>query len=146
MLGLEHFVSLKSEYVSDGVAKELLAACDVIALPYGETLESSSAALRSVLPVGRPIVVSEMPIFDDARNALSHVSSPVDVDELARELRRLLRSETSADKLGRAAEQFCRTNSWSATAARTRALYEQLVRVELEDYRDAHPTEVIGMR
>ena len=37
LLGLEPFVSLKSEYVPEGVAKELLAACDVIALPYGET-------------------------------------------------------------------------------------------------------------
>ena len=126
-LNLGPFVSLKTEYLPESTARELLAACDVIALPYGETRESSSAALRSVLPIGRPILVSDVPIFDDAREVLAYVLSPVDPVDLAEGLERLLDPDGPGATLAAATEDFCVRHSWASTAAATRQVYEDIL-------------------
>ncbi len=68
--GMEDSVLLVTEYLTDEVARTLLRGADVIVLPYQETGESSSAALRFILPLGRPVVVTDAPIFSDSRDAL----------------------------------------------------------------------------
>ncbi len=68
--GMEDSVLLITEYLPDEMARTLLRASDVIVLPYQETGESSSAALRFILPLGRPVVVTDSPIFNDSRDAL----------------------------------------------------------------------------
>ena len=68
--GMEDSVLLVTEYLADEVARTLLRGADVIVLPYQETGESSSAALRFILPLGRPVVVTDAPIFSDSRDAL----------------------------------------------------------------------------
>ena len=68
--GMEDSVLLVTEYLTDEVARTLLRGTDVIVLPYQETGESSSAALRFILPLGRPVVVTDAPIFSDSRDAL----------------------------------------------------------------------------
>jgi glycosyltransferase involved in cell wall biosynthesis len=127
-LGMERFVTLTTDYLPDQVGRELLAGCDVIALPYGYTRESSSAALRFILPLRRPIVVSDVPIFDDARDVLAHVASPVDVDELRKVLHDLSQDPEQREELAAATERFCVDNSWVSVGRRLRDVYDEVVR------------------
>ena len=125
--GLEPFVSLKSEFLPTDTVNELLSACDAIVLPYHDTRESSSAALRSVLPIGRPTLVSDVPIFDDARSVLHMVPGTVTPPSLATgvlELFRTLGPSTSEESI---TANFCRTHSWQASAAMTRRAYEKVL-------------------
>ena len=57
---------LISEFLPDRTAAAILRGVDAIVLPYRQTEESSSAALRFVLPIERPIIATDLPIFDDA--------------------------------------------------------------------------------
>jgi glycosyltransferase involved in cell wall biosynthesis len=125
-LGVGPFVTFVRDYLPVRRSQELLGACDVVVLPYSETGESSSAALRTVLPVGRPIVTTDLPIFGDARHVLRQVPAPADGDQLAAALLDLADDEDARSRLARAAADFCVAHSNSVVAARTRRLYELL--------------------
>ncbi len=87
--GMEDNVMLLTEYLPDETARMLLVTSDVIVLPYRDTGESSSAALRFVLPLGRPVVVTDQRLFDDAADSLLVVKSN-DVSGIADGVRRVL--------------------------------------------------------
>jgi len=65
-LKLEANVTLTTEFLPEDVVQGALMAADVIVLPYHPTEESASAALRFVLPLGKPLVATDLPIFADA--------------------------------------------------------------------------------
>ena len=73
--GLENNVLLITDYLADDAARVLLRSADVIVLPYHDTGESSSAALRFILPLGRAVVVSDQPLFADASDAVLTMES-----------------------------------------------------------------------
>ena len=122
------FVTFVREYLPVHRSQELLGACDVVVMPYSETGESSSAALRTVLPVGRPIVTTDLPIFDDARDVLRQVRAPANSGDLAAILLELADDTAERARLARATADFCVAQSTGVIAARTRALYERLIR------------------
>ena len=106
--GMEDSVLLVTEYLTDEVARTLLRGTDVIVLPYQETGESSSAALRFILPLGRPVVVTDAPIFSDSRDALLVVDG--DATSIEDGVRRVLMDtdleRDLADRAARAARRF----------------------------------------
>ena len=75
-LGLTDSVRLITDFLHPEVSHLLLSIADVIALPYHASAESSSAALRFVLPVRRAVIASEIGIFDDARDSLLLMEAP----------------------------------------------------------------------
>ena len=121
-LGLQDNVVLITDFLPEQTARAVLSAADVIVLPYRQTEESSSAALRFVLPVGRPIVATDLPIFADARDALMLVD-PADPTALEDAVRRVmldpaLRSDL-AERTVTAAGRF----RWSRSVADHREIY-----------------------
>lgn len=115
-LGLEDNVILHTDYLPDQVARALLRAGDAIVLPYRATEESSSAALRFVLPLERPIIASDLAIFADSREAL-YLVDPADPRSLEDAVRRvLLDPALQADLAGRAAADARRTR-WERVVA-----------------------------
>jgi glycosyltransferase involved in cell wall biosynthesis len=126
--GMGPFVTFVREYLPVHRSQELLGACDVVVMPYSETGESSSAALRTVLAVGRPIVTTDLPIFDDARDVLRQVRAPANSGDLAAILLELADDAAERARLARATADFCVAQSTGVIAARTRALYELLIR------------------
>ncbi|MHB8497248.1 MAG: glycosyltransferase family 4 protein [Acidimicrobiales bacterium] len=121
-LDLARNVVLVTDFLDDEVARATLTAADAIVLPYLHTEESSSAALRFVLPLGRPIIASDLPIFADAMEALLAVPSG-DVVALQDGVRRVLADpELQSDLIARsisAARRF----RWSNAAAEHRQIY-----------------------
>jgi glycosyltransferase involved in cell wall biosynthesis len=125
--GLDDIVMLVTDFLEDELARNFLRACDVIALPYLQTEESSSATLRFVLPAERPIVASDLAIFDDAREALSLVR-PGDVDHLVNRLDELFRSEEKRAHLAALTAQAARSFNWDGVADRHAAVYAEVTR------------------
>jgi glycosyltransferase involved in cell wall biosynthesis len=122
--GMENNVLLLTDYLSDDAARVLLRGADVIVLPYRDTGESSSAALRFVLPLGRAIAVTDQPLFDDARDAVL-VMEANDVDGIARSVGRVLDDAPLRNGLAARAEQRSLAFRWERVVAEHRRIYAE---------------------
>jgi glycosyltransferase involved in cell wall biosynthesis len=119
--GMEDMVYLVTEYLSDEVARSLLLGTDVIVLPYQETGESSSAALRFILPLARPVVVTDSPIFDDSRDALLVVQG--DALGIEEGVRRVLNDVELQRDLADRAGMMARRFRWPRVVADHQEIY-----------------------
>ncbi len=120
--GLEGNVVLLTDYLPDETARVLLRAADVIALPYHDTGESSSAALRFLLPLGRALVVTDQPLFRDAFDAVEVVDA-ADPLGLGHAIGRVLRDDALREDLARRVERRARSFRWDRVVADHRELY-----------------------
>lgn len=68
-LGVRNRVTMETEFLSDPDSLAALADAHAIVFPYQGTGESASGAVRYGLAVGRPVLVTPIPIFDDVRRA-----------------------------------------------------------------------------
>jgi glycosyltransferase involved in cell wall biosynthesis len=120
--GLGDNVLLVTEYVQDEAVRTILRAADVIVLPYGETEESSSAALRFLLPLEQPLVVTDRSIFSDCREW----TLAVDPDEphgIEVAIRRVLADPELRNSLAARAGDGARRFRWSRVIADHREIY-----------------------
>jgi glycosyltransferase involved in cell wall biosynthesis len=120
--GLEANVVLITDYLSDDAARILLRSADVIVLPYHETGESSSAALRFILPLGRAVVVSDQPLFADASDSVLTMESN-DVHGIAASIGRVLGDEGLRHDLARRADSRAASFRWERVVAEHRRIY-----------------------
>ena len=124
-LKLEANVTLTTEFLPEDVVQGALMAADVIVLPYHPTEESASAALRFVLPLGKPLVVTDLPIFADARDALLLVE-PGDAAGLAAAIGEVLRNPQIQRELSHRTTAAARRFRWSLAAAQHREIYTSI--------------------
>lgn len=68
-------VRFTDAFLPDEESLAHLVACDLIAFPYEQTGESASGAVRYGLASGRPVVTTDLPIFDDIKSAVFQVPS-----------------------------------------------------------------------
>ncbi len=128
--GMEDNVLLLTDYLPDETARMLLRSADVIVLPYHETGESSSAALRFVLPLGRAVVVTDRRLFDDAADSLLVVESN-DVAGIADGVRRVLADPELRRDLADRAEQRSIGFRWERVVAEHRRIYDEARRASV---------------
>jgi glycosyltransferase involved in cell wall biosynthesis len=122
-LGLDAAVELHTEYLPNDESLALLEDCDVIVLPYAPTTESSSAALRSVLPLARPIITSDITIFQDVKGCVRQIPSPIEPELLADELEYLWLDDQDQDRLVDAVHRHIASTSWPVVGRATKELY-----------------------
>lgn len=63
--GLNEYVDIYSEFLSDAESLRLLTDSDLIVFAYQNTSESASGAVRYGMAVERPVAVTPLPIFSD---------------------------------------------------------------------------------
>jgi glycosyltransferase involved in cell wall biosynthesis len=124
--GLEANVVLVTDFLPEPDAHALLAASDLIVMPYRATDESASGALRFVLGAGRPIAASDVPIFGDARDSLALLTD-TSADGLARDIGHLLDDPDHLEVIGERVRTFARSVSWDQIAARHREVYDAVL-------------------
>lgn len=125
-LGLEGNVRLVTDFLDAAVVRTMLAATDMVVLPYGETTESASAALRMVLGCGVPVVAPRLPIFADAGDAL--VALPTRSPEaIADAILGLTRDPVAGRTAAGRARDLAETMSTTATAASHLEHYRAIV-------------------
>jgi|GEM_PF-1346697 len=81
-LGLNESITLIPEYLSDSEILDNLSGSDICILNYGHTLESSSASLRHLMLACKPTILTDIPIFWEARDSAFLVSSDSHKDKL----------------------------------------------------------------
>ncbi|HVK94373.1 MAG TPA: glycosyltransferase [Noviherbaspirillum sp.] len=81
-LGLGNHVTLQTDFLAEEESLSLLALADLIAFPYQNSEESSSAAVRMALVAERPVAVTPLSIFSDVASSCATLPG-TDADALA---------------------------------------------------------------
>ncbi len=123
-LGLGASITLETAFLPEDEALSLLCLADLIAFPYRESTESSSAAVRAGIAAGRPIIVTPLPLFDNVRDAVN-VLPGTDQQAITRGLSEELERLRDADYRRAAQERtrrHARLNDVRVLSARLRGL------------------------
>lgn len=140
-LGLMDNVLLVTEYIPDETVRTILRAADVIALPYGDTEESSSAALRFLLPLERPLVITDRPVFADCREWTLPVD-PHEPQAIEEALRRVLADPDLQTSLAVRAGDGARRFRWPRVIADHKEAYVAARRWGRERRGDQRPLHI----
>ena len=125
-LDLGSAVLLSTEFLAAEEAVLFMQMADVLVLPYGRTMESSSAAVRFAIAAGRPIITTQEKIFEDVREATYQIPGN-DPELLAQAIRNVLTDATLARQLSHRARQFAQEASWQNVATKYLAQLGQLL-------------------
>jgi glycosyltransferase involved in cell wall biosynthesis len=127
--GVADAIEWHTEFLPQAQSLALLADCDVVALPYQISKESSSAALRSALTAGRPVVVTPISIFDEARGAV-HYSKGINSSDIAETLLDLLSDPERRAELQLAGRRWLEQRAWAEVSRR---MHDLLVSLHVQE-------------
>ena len=118
-------------YVPEGLVPGILAASEVVVLPYDDS-ESQSGALLKSISAGRPVIGTRVPAFDgyvaDGQEAI--LVPPRNSKILGRAITSLLEDPTAAGALGRRARKTAVDHfDWSVIARETINLYRRVLAI-----------------
>jgi glycosyltransferase involved in cell wall biosynthesis len=122
-LGIGDRVTLDNRYLSDEDSFRALSKADLIVFPYQGTGESSSAAVRYGLAVGRPVAVTPISIFDDVGDAV-HRFPGVSPEEMARGIASFVDDASLRDTVASVAVRWRAAHRYTGLGRR---LYNMLV-------------------
>jgi glycosyltransferase involved in cell wall biosynthesis len=115
-LGLRDSIEWFTDFIGESEVVALLSETDLIVLPYAETPESASGALRVALASGTPVAVSQAAIFDEAEGATARLSGP-GVAELARSIEAILGNVRLRSDLQHSAADWLYARRWAKMGA-----------------------------
>lgn len=95
-LGLSDRVILNTEFLPDSLSLGYLSKADVIVMPYQHTGESSSAAVRTAISSGSPVLVTPLSIFDDVEGAVGKLDG-CKPEDIAKSINHILDKPESYD-------------------------------------------------
>jgi glycosyltransferase involved in cell wall biosynthesis len=123
--GLEDAVDLVTDYLPFQEVRWRLSRCDAIVLPYPDSKEGASGALRMALSAGPCVAVTPIGFFDEAGEAVWRLpgSTPA---KIAEGISTLLADQDARAFTKRAAADWLRARQWDAVGARTAGLLRGL--------------------
>jgi glycosyltransferase involved in cell wall biosynthesis len=124
-LGLRDRVLLSTQFLEPEEATLFLQLADLLVLPYQESAESTSAAVRFALATGRPVLAAASSIFADVAAAV-HPIAPCDPPAIASAIDTTLADPALAARLVTQAERYTRATSWDRVAELYGELLDEL--------------------
>ncbi|MEK6406216.1 MAG: glycosyltransferase [Acidobacteriota bacterium] len=112
-----------TQFLSPAEIVTALQASDVIVLPYHQTNESSSAAVRFPLASHRPVITTKQPVFRDVADAVYQIEAPMP-SMISEAIRNLLNSPARVREVVARAERKAAKDSWSNIAG----MYSKIIR------------------
>lgn len=125
-LGVAERIEWYTEFLPIGRVSDLLRGCDLIVLPYRESEESASGALRTALASLVPLAVTNVSIFEEVEGAAAWLT-PEDPPRLAEEIRALLADRAQREALQGAAAAWLAMHDWGRTAERLSGMIQGLI-------------------
>ena len=117
------------------IAACALAAGGLTAIPTQASMEASSAAVRTAMAAGPPVMVTPLPLFDDVGQAVAR-SPGTAPDALAAGLESLLADPAARARIQAHAQAWMQANAWPAIAARTQGALLGLLAAAMPRQRD----------
>ena len=116
-LKLEQAIEWVTDFLPLKESIALLSECDLIALPYDESPESSSAAVRTALASGVPVATTPIRLFADVGEAVAPIPNS-SVEEFADGLGALLANVEARKSIKEKARVWLDEHSWPRLAWR----------------------------
>jgi FkbM family methyltransferase len=116
-LGLREAIEWDTGFHPPDEILRRLGGCDLVVLPYDESKESASGALRVALASGVPVAVSPAAIFAEAGEAV-HRFERIDVAATAAGIDRLLRDQALRQRCQDSAAAWLAARRWDVLARR----------------------------
>lgn len=108
---LTNHVSVNNERLEGDVIQTYLSESNCVVYLYGETTESSSAAVRTGLASGVPVICSKNRIFDDVSDYVFFVSND-NSEKTADEILQILKNKKELEEKKIKQEKWINENSW----------------------------------
>lgn len=125
-LGLDDAIEWHFDFLSVPRIEELLSSCDVIALPYAESDDSASGAVRTALATMVPLVATRVQIFAELGRAAAWADNN-DPDELIRVIGTLLESPEQRRNIQAGMHEWLSAHDWDLMATRLEDMVNGLV-------------------
>ena len=125
-LGLTEAVEFETRFLPHATTLALLAGCDAIIIPTQTSNEASSAAVRTALAAGPPVVVTPLPIFADVGEAVLRCAG-ISPAALAGAIGSLLDDPLQQAALQARRMAWVEAHAWPVVAARMQGMLLGLV-------------------
>ena len=126
--GVGHLVEFDDRYLSLAALGRIIAAADVVVLPYDSREQVTSGVLVEALAAGKPVIATGFPHAIELLGGGTGLIVPHgDPPAMAAALRRVLTEPGLAARLGAQAAALAPQLLWPAVAGRYRALAGELV-------------------
>ncbi len=120
-LGLQRNVVLVNDFLDPQESLFLLEACDVLVFPYQRSLESHSGAICHGMASGRPVLATEIPIFEELRGAIQFLPGKGSV-EIAQGILHFLRDPSLGRKVCEGQVRWLEEHDWNRLSIRLQAM------------------------
>lgn len=116
-LGLEDNIILFTDYLAYNEVIALLQCADIILMPYKDTGESASGAIRLALAAGRLVMVTDIQIFSEFNGEVYKIKRCVP-EEISNGVKNLYGNAQLRDSISTSANKMISQNSWENIARR----------------------------
>ncbi|WP_336975205.1 glycosyltransferase [Sphingobium aromaticiconvertens] len=125
-LGLYDAIEWYQEFMPIERVNDLLVGCDIVTLPYGESSDSASGAVRVSLASMVPLVATRVKIFAELGEAAAWADSN-EPEELAEVIGSLLRSPEKRRTVQAAMHEWLSAHDWNRVAGTLEGMIQGLV-------------------
>lgn len=126
-LGIEDAIEWHLDFLPTEEIEALLAGCDLIALPYDDSDDSASGAVRTALSTMVPVIATRVKIFAELGAAVGWADSN-DPDVLAGAIAALLRSPAKRREIQAGMHAWLAAHDWQRMATTLENMVHGLVR------------------
>ncbi|WP_052420885.1 glycosyltransferase [Paraburkholderia ferrariae] len=126
-VGMEDAIDWHLDFLPVEEIERLLAGCDLIALPYNESDDSASGAVRTVMATMVPLVATRVQIFAELGSAAAWANNN-DPDELVRTITSLLKSPEKRREIQAGMHSWLAAHDWQRMATTLEDMIYGLVR------------------
>jgi glycosyltransferase involved in cell wall biosynthesis len=125
-LGLEEAVEWHTDFLPDEDSLALLNRCDLLVLPYRDTLEAASGAARVAMASRVPVLVTPARIFDEMGEAVIRAQG-MGREALAAAIARCLHDPDLRRRTADAADRWLAAHDWARMSERLHGMIHGLV-------------------
>lgn len=137
-VGMMNDIEWHTEFLSIEKIQGLLSDCDLLVLPYDETGDSVSGAVRVAMSSLSPLLATPVKIFSDVADAVSLVEDN-DPDALALAIQKLLDSPNERLRVQKSMAHWLEVHDWNRIAATLEGMIKALaIERRLSRGRDDH--------
>lgn len=131
-LGLDKNVLFFTQYLEEYEIIELLQISDIIIMPYKETKESSSAAIRLAISSHRPVIVTDVPIFEEFNDEVYKISK-CEPKIIADNIVKVFNNQKLTDELTEHSKYKIELENWHSIAQKYNTLLLDLIDHDHQD-------------
>ena len=122
--GLEDNITIISEFLTDNESFNHLDSADIIVMPYKQTQESSSAAVRYAISTQKPVLCTPINIFRDVDDIV-HFSKDSSVEEISKSLNILLKDNVFLNSKKEIQKRWIDEHNWKKLSIRLSNILKQ---------------------